>query len=360
VLEKGAEQYAAMLGTPRRSLSLFVLPGLPAGRYEIHAIPAEVDAETTKLTELIVRAGELTWVDLTAASPQSVRGRVLYREQPLAGAVLDFFGPQVVTNDAGLFEWSYPFVSSGQRDLMLVNASNPDSTSLRVEYHGMCNGLPELPEDIRVPDGALEVSVLDEEGQPLSAWVELSLVGEFDDEPLGSIAKFTRRLDDREKLPERPYRVEILDPWFAQSRARRKTNALGRVRFATLPAGTYRVRVVGDEANYIAPAVTEVGEGNEVECTLRPVVGGNLLLKVQRADHSPVVGEPVHLVLSGDEYPYVRTTDAQGHVRVRHAPPGRVRVLYPTHTPWDVSRVEGTVELAGELELTLTRIEGQR
>lgn len=352
----GAEAFEAIFTTPRRPFAPFTIPGLAAGTYEIHAVHSNDERPTTKLAEAQVRAGELTWVDLTEASPHHVEGRVLYRGGPVVGATLDFFGPQVVTDDEGRFRWHYPFVYSGKRGLNLVTSSITDATTLRIEVHDMCNGLERLTTDIHVPEGAIELSVLDGHDQPLEASVELSVLDGPGAMGLGSGLIFQGRFEAPEESKEEAYTTQILGAWSRQSRARRRCEPDGRVRFGTLPAGRYRLRVVSDGALHVAPVTVDLTEGEELDLVARPVPGGTLKLRVERGDGTPVIGEGLYLVFAGDEHPVLCETDGEGLLRVEHAPPGPARAIYPTHATGDDTQVEFEITAGEQREVTLRHV----
>lgn len=345
----GEQTFQEIVMTPRRAFALFALPGLAAGDYEIHAIAGGESLETTLLAEVEVRAGELTWVDLLEAPPHRIEGRVLYHGGPVAGAILRFDGVQVVTDDEGRFRWHHPFASGVER-LELMAPSIPGSSALLVDYPELCNGTGRLPRDIHVPEGAIDLLVLDARDRPLDTMVGIYCI----DRPPFSGGKLSGRLRAPSVPPDKYYKMKVLGGWSGGSSTRRRTDAQGHVRFEALPPGLYRLSVVHDRSLHVAPVILELGEDERVERVARPDPGGTLRLRVERKDGTPIVGEKVALIFAGDEYPVMRTTDTEGIIQVEQATPGVLRAFYPCHSAPPrtvVARVE--IRVGEELEAVL-------
>lgn len=342
--------FLVTFGAMDSSLAPFAILGLPGGSYEIHAIQLTAPRGTTLLAKVDVRAGELSWVDLTENSPHHVDGRVSYRDQPVAGAVLDFFGPQVATGRDGRFRWHYPFVYRAEVGLDLLTPSILNSTALRVRYPDLCAGSSSLLQDIRVPEGAIDVRVVDEQGRSLEAFVDLSPLNKPGGMGLGYVSEEV----DLSDSSGAPYTVEVLGGWSRNSNARRRTTGGGRVRFETLPPGRYELSFDTGGSVYVASIAVEVGEGKETSAFARPQRGGSLALHVERADGTPVIGEELLLNFDGRDQPLLRTTDADGLIRFNHLPPGAGRALSPSIRPPDRTEVDFQIVAGEEEQVTLT------
>ncbi len=352
----GEERFLLAFIAPRRPLAPFAIPGLAPGEYEITALHSEEDRPPTPFITVAVRAGELTWVDLTRASPNAVEGRVLLRGRPVAGAILSFFGPQVVTGEDGKFVWHYPFVHESLRGFDLAVPSEPEAPALRVEVPGMCTGRIRSGWDIHLPEGRIEIEVVDESGSPLAAFVTLeSLRGEE-----GGMQSLGLGRLDPEAYASGKIAFSVLPAWSRSSSARRGTDPAGRIAYDLLPAGRYLVRAELILGEPLPPLEVTLSEGETAQRSLARLPGGVVEVLVQDRDGTPQLGREVALSIQHSEETFStlkRRTNAEGLARFEGVPAGAATAFLPVIFAPTVDRVELQV-LAGETTRVTVRQAG--
>ncbi len=359
------ESFRISFQCPRTPLAPFAIPGLAAGAWEIAELHSDEARPPVSLETVVVRAGELTWVDLTGARPHRVEGRVTLRGLPVPGAILSFHGPQVVCDESGRFAWRYSFPYPGRRGLDLIVPDRPDAVTLRVQCPGMCDGHPGRLWEIRLPEGALAVEVLDAAGQPLECTVELETLETAQVPSSFGLAGAGGPETEAAGPAPAPCTVELLPAWSRSSTAVRRTDARGRARFELVPAGRYRIRAQSPDDIWLPPLELAVAEGEETAGVLEAMTvgaGARLELRVEEADGSPIRGREVVLRFDGggaDPLEVRRWTDAKGELRVEGAPPGSgsARLLEPFGA--SPSRVDFALRAGETSSVRLRRVAGR-
>jgi hypothetical protein len=228
----------------------------------------------------------------------------------VAGAVLDFFGPQVVTDAGGAFARAFYFPSE-QAIGFDLSAPDPASVPLRFTIPGLYSLAAPWSGELALPTASLEIRLTDELGASVTGTVALKTPS------TGGLGFGSRGLDGGV--------VSIGIHWRG---VERRTAAGGRVHFAHVPPGGYTLTAHDAETAW-APLAIEIAEGEQRTIDLARPRGGALELVVLDADSAPRAGARVLVHLGAEavqgELP-ARESDLRGEVRFASLPPGPVSV----------------------------------
>lgn len=317
VRREGDETFVASWLVPGTTVGPFTVLGLAPGRYEIAALHSDRQVAPTSLANVEVAAGQLTFIDLTDRSPVRAEGRLLYRGQPVPGAVLDFFSGVARTDERGRFLVRSDFDWPGTVRLGLSAPSIADAVCLDYHLPSLFSTAGERSRTIQLPEGEIDVLVRDVDGRPSAAEVSLVQVLDPDEQEFGGLGPST------EAPPEGKVQVH-----------QAKAGALddGHVRFALLPPGRYRVIAHLSSGSLASSGEIEVSERVPASIELQGLRTGSLAVRVVDERDQPLEGALVRLERLTEEsqetFLAERRTGTGGSLEFAVVPQGSVRATY--------------------------------
>lgn len=275
----GAEVFHATLITPRGSLGALSVPGLAVGSWEVYRVHSDETIPPARLAGFEIRAGRITYLDLSDVGNVRARLRVLEAGRPVVGAQVQLPGlgySVLLTDEAGRVSWATSDFGRPQEAHAQVSAS-PSHAPLGVRFP-----FAGAEVDFEIPSGALEVVARNAQGQTVPGATVILM------QPQGPPARTVVVGEARVAL--------------AAGEQRRTTNAWGVARWKGLPPGPYAIEVRLPQAGGMARANAMVEEAS-TRIDVEVATGGTLRLRVLGTDGRPRAGVRVGLALlpSGEE-----------------------------------------------------------
>jgi hypothetical protein len=308
---RGAASVSVSVITPQGALAAMIVPGLAVGDWEVVQLHSDESIAPVPLAAFEIRAGEVTYVDVSEAGDTRVTVRVLDRGVPVAGAMLSHPGQRGASETDAEGEVTWVLTRFGTRRTVwtYLTPPAPGAATLSLEFAASDD---ESTKVVDLPTGAIEGRVREPDGRPAAG----------------------ARVTLKPAAPPGPGTREGLRVSDASTRV---ADVAGGLRWGNVPPGAYALEARLPDTDAVVTAVVEVGE-RAVEVNLRAAEPAEIRVRVRWEDGRAAADVPVgvqhleaHLVEAGwsratDRTTQGQRTDAEGRVTITGLPEGLARV----------------------------------